>query len=277
MRKKTRIGRAIADAGCLLILAALSTAADRSTSLAQTSQPAGSPAQNASDLSVRPPLSLEDRADIFMARKQYAEAADYYMRALKQPAVPAESAATLWNKMGIAYQQTQKLDDARKAYKQALRKKKQFPEAWNNLGTTYFIQKKFGSSIKYYRQAIALEPGSASFHSNLANSYCSMKKYKEAMDEYRTALTLDPNLLREHSATGTVLDAHDVGPDYFFYLGKTFASMGRTEEAVRYLRRAFEDGFKDYKLLDSDPDFLKISKDPLYVELRSHPPVAIKD
>jgi hypothetical protein len=43
------------------------------------------------------------------------------------------------------------------------------------------------------------------------------------------------------------------------------------------LRRAFEDGFKEFQKLDADPDFVRISKDPSYVALRSNPPVAIKD
>jgi hypothetical protein len=68
-----------------------------------------------------------------------------------------------------------------------------------------------------------------------------------------------------------------VDADYYFYLAKVFASLGRAPEAVRYLRHAFEDGFDNFKMLDQDPDFLKISKDPSYTELRKSPPVAIKD
>jgi hypothetical protein len=55
-----------------------------------------------------------------------------------------------------------------------------------------------------------------------------------------------------------------------------FASLGRVDEAVRYLRRAFEDGFKDQKKLQEDPDFQKISSYPAYVELLNNPPVPIQ-
>ncbi len=65
--------------------------------------------------------------------------------------------------------------------------------------------------------------------------------------------------------------------EFYFYLAKVFASLGRTEEAVRYLRRAFEDGLQDHKRIDDDPDFQKISHDPSYVELMKNPPLAIKD
>jgi tetratricopeptide (TPR) repeat protein len=219
-------------------------------------------------------LSMQERADIFMARKQYADAADYYLRALK---TQKEGQAGLWNKLGIAYQQQEKFDSARKAYKTALRYQKDLPEAWNNLGTTYFLQGKAKKSLKYYRRAVKLNPNSASFHLNLGTAYCRTKKYPPAVSEYAAALTLDPNILHEHAAQGTVVDARGDGQKLYLYLAKAFASLGRSEEAVRYLRRAFEEGFHDKELLDKDPDFQKISSNPAYVELLTNPPVAIKD
>lgn len=219
------------------------------------------------------PLSLEERADIFMARKAYADAADYYLRALKS----RESDPVLWNKLGIAYQQQMNFNAARKMYNNAIHRRKDYPEPYNNLGTTYYLANKFKKSIKYYRKAISLNPDSASFHLNLGSSFYRIKKPKEAVDEYRQALMLDPNILNERSTTGTVVQARGGDVEYYFYLAKVFASLGRTEEAVRYLRRAFEDGFKEFKKLDEDPDFLKISQDPSYIALRSNPPVPIKD
>jgi len=219
-------------------------------------------------------LSLEDRADIFMARKAYADAADYYYRALKQSKL---ADAALWNKLGIAYQQQMNHRAARKAYNQAIRRRKDFSEPWNNLGTTYFMQNKYRKSLKYYLRALKLNPNSASFHANLGTSYYHMKKVVEAVQEYRIALSLDPTALTERSSLGTTVQTRSADAEYFFYLGKVFASLGRAEDAVRYLRRAFEDGFKDQKRVDEDVDFQKISQHPAYVELMKHRPVPIKD
>ena len=219
-------------------------------------------------------LSLEERADIFMARKAYADAVDYYSRALRQS---SQSDPTLWNKLGIAYQQQMDFNAARKAYKEAIRRRQKYPEAWNNLGTTFYLANKFAKSVKYYRKAIELNPDSASFHLNLGTAYYRMKKPKEAVDQYRRALMLDANILNERSTMGTVVQARGSDVDFYFYLAKVFASLGRAEEAVRYLRRAFEDGFKEFKQLDEDPDFLRISHDPSYIALRNNPPVPIKD
>lgn len=232
------------------------------------------PPASAGQMAAPKELSAEQRADIFMARKSYADAVDFYGRALRGQN-SAEAAAVIWNKMGISYQQEDQYLAARKAYKKALQLNENFAEAWNNLGTTYFLSSKFGKSVKYYDHAIALEPSSASFHMNLGTSYTRMKKFGPAVDEYRAALTLDPTILASHSATGTVVQPRHVDADYFYYMAKVFASLGRAPESIRYLRRAFEEGFKNLKQLDQDPDFVKISKNPEYVALRNSPPLGI--
>ena len=209
-----------------------------------------------------------------MARKAYTDAVDYYARALRHS---NQSNPILWNKLGIAYQQQMNFNAARKAYKEAIRQRQDYPEPWNNLGTTFYLVNKYAKSIKYYRKAISLNPDSASFHLNLGSSFYRSKKPREAVDEYRKALTLDPNILSERSTTGTVVQAGGGDVEYYFYMAKVFASLGRAEEAVRYLRRAFEDGFKQFRKLDEDPDFLKISQDPSYIALRNNPPIPIKE
>jgi tetratricopeptide (TPR) repeat protein len=258
----------------LLVNLAICTAVSLPQQLSAQEKEALPPSQQVPAAALTRELSLEERADIYMARKEYADAADYYMRALK---IRKDGQATIWNKMGIAYQQQEEFDLARNAYKMALRYDKSMAEAWNNMGTTYFLQGKAKKSLKYYQHAVKLNPDGASFHMNLGTGYYRTKKYEKAVNEYRAALTLNPNILREHSPQGTVVDARGDGQKLHFYLAKAFASLGMTEEAVRYLRRAFEEGFRDRELLDKDPDFQKISANPAYVELLNNPPVAIKE
>ncbi len=245
------------------------------TNGARAAEPQLLPSAASSGPSTKPPqLNLEERADIYMARKAYADAVEYYTRALKQT---GGADAPLWNKLGIAYQQQLNYRRASKAYNEAIRYRNDFAEPLNNLGTVYYMENKYRKSVKYYRRAIKLNANSASFHLNLGTSYYHLKQIRETLDEYRAALTLDPNCLTERSSLGTVVQARGADVAFYFYLGKVFASLGRTEEAVRYLRRAFEDGFNDRKRLDEDPDFQKISHEPAYVELVNNPPVPIKD
>lgn len=257
----------------VLALAVLATAVVPSYAAEAQTGPPSVPQLNPTATRVSP-ITPEERADIFLARKSYADAVDYYHRALKQGNYES---AQLWNKLGISYQLEMDYREARKAYKEASRRNADFAEPWNNQGTIYFLTGKYRKSLKYYRRAIEINPSSASFHMNLGASYSKMRKYPQAVEQYRAALELDPNILTEHSSAATVVEARGTDVEFYFYLAKVFASLSRPDDSVRYLRRALEDGFKDFKRLDDDPDFQKISKYPAYVELLKKPPVAISD
>ena len=117
---------------------------------------------------------------------------------------------------------------------------------------------------------------------NLGTAYYHKKKYAEAAEEYRQALLLDPNVLAGQAALGSEIrpmlgeQMHRADAEDYFYLAKVFASLGRPEEAVRYLRRSLEDGFGDLKKIREDPDLQKINQFPAYGELLANPPVPIK-
>ncbi len=225
-------------------------------------------------------LSDEERADILMARKSYADAIHYYSLVIKSTPVTPQNkvkVASVWNKMGICYQQMMGFEEARKDYKQATRLNRRFAQAWNNLGTTFYTNKKPKKSIKFYRRAIKLDPQIASFHWNLGAAYFARKKYKKAVREYRTAIELDPDILTRSSRSGTTLETRHVGPKFYFYMAKVFASIGDASEAVRYLRRAMEEGFNNRSRILRDPDMMKISKHPAFINLMNNPPVALKD
>ena len=204
-----------------------------------------------------------------MARKSYADALEFYLRALK---ATDNKDARLWNKVGIARQNLLDMSGARKAYKQAIRFKKDFAEPYNNVGTTYYLSDQAKKSLKWYRQAIQHNPGNPAFHYNLGTALYARKKIKEAIEAYQQTLRLDPGFFTNRSNVGTTLQARPADAKYFFYLAKVFASLGRPEEAVRYLRRALEDGFKDFEMIDQDPDFKTMAQYPPYLELRATPP-----
>jgi tetratricopeptide (TPR) repeat protein len=234
--------------------------------------PAGS--ANLSATEQKPAVTTEQRADIHLARKEYADAIEGYRRALSERGARD---AYLWNKLGIACQMDQNYPAARKAYKKAAHTKSDFAEPWNNLGTTYYLQNRFGKSTRYYNRAIKLRPDVASFHMNLGASYSRMKRVEGAIAECQEALRLDPNLLSRHSRSATTVQTRGTDAEFYYYLAKAFASMSRPNEAIRCLRRALEDGFKDMKRLDDDPDFQKIGHYPALLELRKNPPVPIQD
>jgi tetratricopeptide (TPR) repeat protein len=245
-------------------------------SMAGFCQEQAPPATETPTASVTPhrELTPEQRADIFMARKNYADAADYYFRALKGSSFRDP---VLWNKLGIAFQQENKFHSARQAYTKAIRLDKNFAEGWNNIGTVFFMEKKYGKSVSYYQRAIQTRSDTAAFHMNLGTSYYHLKKFDQAVEEYRSALGIDPKVAVQDSAVGTAIHAGATDVEFYFYMAKAFASIGNAEEAVRYLRRALEDGYAGPRQIGEDPDFKKISQYPAFVDLLRNPPPAIKN
>jgi tetratricopeptide (TPR) repeat protein len=209
-----------------------------------------------------PPLSVESRGDIFMARKMYREAIDVFREDQSKNPV-------ILNKIGIAYHQMQQLDNARKYYQQAIRLKPDYAEAINNLGTVYYAQRSFSRAIRYYRKALKYAPNSASIYSNLGTAYFARKKYKEAMETYQTALKLDPNVFENHGSYGVLLEERNVEEraKFHFNMAKLYAQAGRNELALQYLRKALEEGFKDKKKIAEDPDFQAMRDLPEFKEL----------
>jgi len=219
----------------------------------------------------KPQITPELRGDIFMAKKQYREAIEAFREGGPKDPV-------LWNKMGIAYHQMGQLDNALKSYQQAIRLKKDYLEAINNVGTIYYARKNYRRSITYYRRAIKVAPQesrTASIYSNLGTAYFARKQYKDAAENFQTALSLDPEVFEHRSNFGILLEERNVEEraKYHYYVAKVYAKNGRNELALQYLRKALEEGFKDKKQLEKDPEFaalrdLKEFKDLLALEPR---------
>src|SRR5260370_4062801 len=205
----------------------------------------------------KPPLSPELRGDIFMAGKMYREAIDAFGEGSAKDAI-------LKNKTGIAFHQLMLLDNARKNYEQAIKLKPDYPEAINNLGTVYYARKSFRRSIVFYKRALKLSPESASIYSNLGTAYFARKQYGEATTAFHTALKLDPEVFEHHSTYGVLLQERSVEEraKFHYYVAKMYAKDGRNELAIQYLRKALEEGFKEKKKLNEDPEFAGLRELP---------------
>jgi tetratricopeptide (TPR) repeat protein len=203
-----------------------------------------------------PQLSVESRGDIFMARKMYREAIDTFRQG------PAGDAVLL-NKIGIAYHQLLQLDNARKSYEQALRLKPDYMEAMNNIGTIYYAKKSYRRALTWYGRALKLAPEdskSAPIYMNLGTAYFARKKYDDTTKAYEHAIALDPDVFERHGTFGVMLEERTVQEraKYHLYLAKLYAKDGRDELALQYLRKALEEGLKEKKKLDQEPEFAKL-------------------
>jgi tetratricopeptide (TPR) repeat protein len=242
----------LAVSGCILLLtcavpshgqttqemtAQLFDSGDRSIPMQAPSQVSAASAQPATR-----ELSPEEMADLFMARKQYLEAA----RAYKQLSDQNPRNAVYLNKLGIALHQQEALTLAMKYYERALKADPGYADAENNIGTIWYQRKRYGKAIKAYEKAIKIRDDMAVLYSNLGYAYFGDKKYEDSISAFRTALAKDPQLF-EHNASraGSLLQDRSVSDRgrFYFLLAKSYAESGNVERSVLYLRKAKDEGY----------------------------------
>jgi tetratricopeptide (TPR) repeat protein len=207
-------------------------------------------------------VSSETRGDIFMARKMYREAIEAYKEA------PSDSAVAQ-NKTGIAYHQMLDLNTAKKYYQRAVKIDPRYPEAINNLGTIEYSRKNYRRAVSLYKKALRLSPNSASIYSNLGTGYFARKDYKAATEAFTKALSLDPEVFEHKSTHGVLLQERSVEEraKYHYYLAKMYAQAGTNDRALMYIRKALEEGFKDKKKFQEEPEFARMRDLPEFKEL----------
>lgn len=205
-------------------------------------------------------LPAEERGDILMARGRYLEALTAY-----RDATPS---AVVLNKMGIAYQHLSAVDLAKKDYQRALLIRPDYPEAINNLGAAYFAKRDYKKAIRLYRKALKLMPDSAVVAANLGTAYFARRDYREGLRAYRLAFRLDPDVFRMEN--GSVIPAPSDRVDRAqqdFCVAELFAQAGNQQQAIEYLRRALNEGFKDVNKIKEDTVFAQLRQTSEFAQL----------
>ncbi len=234
--------------------------------LAFQTAPVQNAANNEPAAAPRPVLSTQERGDIQMARKMYRDAIETYKQ--------APESAVIWNKIGIAYHQLSEINNAQKAYERSAKLDPKFVAAINNLGTIYYSKKNYRRAIGEYKRVLRMSPDSASTVANLGSAYFARKQYELASDSYQKALALDPEIFESRGGTGTVVQDRTVGdrPTFFYYMAKNYAKAGRNEQALNYIRKALEEGFKERKKFTEEPEFSQLQSDPEFQKLMTLEP-----
>jgi tetratricopeptide (TPR) repeat protein len=215
---------------------------------------------------VRPEITDEQMGDLYMVRKQYREAAGMFKKLADQdPRNPV-----YLNKLGIALHQQAALGLALKYYERAVKVDPRYADAENNVGTIWYQRKKFEKAIKAYRKAIAIRDDMSVLYSNLGYAYFGDKKYEEAISAFRQALALDPQLFEHNgSRSGSILQDRSVEDRgrFYYMLAKSFAQAGDLDRCIHYLRKAKDEGYKNFADIKKDPAFGAALKDPSVQEL----------
>ena len=230
-------------------------------SAATVNPPSSAPEVATSSPSTAATLSPEIQGDLLMVHRSYAAAIEAYERESPRSAV-------IWNKIGVAYHHMFALDEARKYYQMALAMNPNYADALNNLAAVFHGQHDYKQAERTYKQALKFAPENAITYCNLGTAYFADEKYKPGMEAYRKALALNPHIfdpgqtqIVQETSTRRQLVAVN------YYLAKTYATAGKMEEALSYLRKALNAGFKDRKQLMKDKEFAVLRSTPEFHQL----------
>jgi tetratricopeptide (TPR) repeat protein len=199
-------------------------------------------------------------ARTYMATKRYREAAATYEKLSKaNPRV-----ANYLNLSGIAYMQLGDLRAARRWFERAIWLDPRFADAYNNIGATWYTEKNFKRALEFYQRAVQFQPGVAGYHTNVGFAYFSLKQPLEAEAAFKRALLMDPHIFQQNDRTGTVLQDRSVSDHglFAFTMARSYAGTGDAERCATYLRRAYEEGYRDIAKVHSDPVFAALLADP---------------
>jgi tetratricopeptide (TPR) repeat protein len=218
---------------------------------------------------------LEARAEQLRVGKLYLDALDYYRAALaKKP-----KSASLLNKIGITELMMQRYREAKKSFDQSIKLDRMFADAYNNRGVVLYEERKYGAAVKEYRRAIAVDGNSASFFSNLGAALFSKKEFEPAVAAYQHAVELDPDVFERTSRVGVQAQLPSPGDRarYDYTVAKLYAKMGYSERSLEYLKKALEEGYKDFKNVYKDVEFAGLRKDRRFAEMMAAKPLALPE
>jgi tetratricopeptide (TPR) repeat protein len=113
-----------------------------------------------------------------------------------------------------------RVDDARKAVLDELRRSPRSAEAYDLLGILYIQQKDFEKAVAAFQRALDLAPRSTAAHNNLGSCYLEQQKYELARKEFETTLRLSP---------------HDRDANY--NLGTLYLAEHKPQQAITFFQR----------------------------------------
>ncbi len=145
---------------------------------------------------------------------------------------------------------------------------RKFAAPYNNLGTVYFHENDNKRAQQLYKKSIKLNAATAPFWSNLGAVYMAERKYSNGAEAYEKAFLLDPDIFQEIALNGI---AQNESPEELAKLYLTFAEIyayaGMTAQAILYLHKAIDEGFKDRQQLQQDQQLATLHGNPEFDSL----------
>ena len=152
---------------------------------------------------VEPPISADERALLgrvqeLFAKNQYVAAEQEIVRFIKESASPTERdkepvevSASMVFVLGNLYFSSDRQEEARRAFLEAIRRFPRFRRAHTNLGYLYIAQNKLPEALPILQRAVELGESSSRVYGLLGYCYLNQKNALAAENAYRQAYLLD--------------------------------------------------------------------------------------
>ncbi|MGD0736798.1 MAG: tetratricopeptide repeat protein [Terracidiphilus sp.] len=227
----------------------------------QAAPPPSLPAAQHPAVAATAPETPEEAGDRLLAEKKFQAAIDAYKKA------PHDS-PTVWNKMGIAYQQMFSSDEAMRCYMTSLKLNPESASVLNNVGTVYASLQDYRGAERFYRKALKLDPKSGPILKNLGTDLLSRRKFREGGEFYAAALAVDPHIF-DGAAGLQITDPISLSSRgaMNYYMAKTCVHAGLNDRAIEYLRMALNDGFTSPSKILADSEFANLHTMPAFEQL----------
>ena len=208
-----------------------------------------------------PQPTPESIGDSLMAHHRYQAAIQAYKQA-------PQDLASVWNKMGIAYQMMFNVPDATRCYQKSLRLDPKNVNVLNNLGTVYDSQKDYREAVRMYQKALKIDPKSPLVLKNLGTDLLAQRKYKKGWETYQKALAIDPQIFDNNSGPRVENPASVQERGAMnYYMAKGCVRAGKNDEAIQYLRKAMDEGFVTPRKIATDLEFAGLHGLPAFDQL----------
>jgi tetratricopeptide (TPR) repeat protein len=153
---------------------------------------------------IEPSVSADERALLakvqeLFAKNQYSVAEQEIVRFIKEAAAPTERdkqpvevSASMVFVLGNLYFSSDRQEEARRAFLEAIRRFPRFRRAHTNLGYLYISQNKVAEALPILQRAVELGESSPRVYGLLGYCYLQEKNALAAENAYRQAYLLDP-------------------------------------------------------------------------------------
>ncbi len=193
---------------------------------------------------------LEEKAETFLANRQYDEAIEYYSKALETEGLSVNNRAIVYLNRGVFSSIKQLYDRAIEDFNKAIELNPGYAMAYNNRGNIYGLKQQDDKAIEDFNKAIELNPGDYKARNFRGIAYRNKQQYDKAIEDFNKAIDLNPRYA-----------------DAYYRKACVYSLTNKTEEACKMLKQSIKKGYNYWSSIKIHKDLDNIRDSSCYKEI----------